>query len=210
MKITIVILVILFSFFLSFFLEVKLVSATNHCSSLANTQGTHGPVSRYTGRTCTNPAQYNSVTSCIGTTGNRYIVTYCTADGCEEEYPEQGPSAPTLCQRPDTVQSDIEKVFGKIIPPVAIQNFGFGALGISTFLSNLIALIYVVAIVVLIFMILWGAFDWITSEGEKEKIEAARGKIIHAIIGILLFAAAFAIIQVLGQFTGFTFFVGQK
>lgn len=109
---------------------------------------------------------------------------------------------------------DIPHTFGTISPPPELEPFIkpdlTGAAGISKFLSNLVALIYSLAIIVLIFMILWGAFDWITSEGDKEKIDSARKKIINAVIGILLFAVAFALIQVLGQFTGFTFFIGQK
>lgn len=109
---------------------------------------------------------------------------------------------------------DFQKIFGSISPPPALKKFigndPTGAEGISRLLSNLIALFYAVAAIVLIFMLLWGAYDWITSEGEKEKVQSAQNKIINAIIGIMLFAVAFAIIQVLGQFTGFTFFVGQK
>lgn len=110
---------------------------------------------------------------------------------------------------------DVEKIFGKISPPPAIEKFGgtdlskTGSVGISTFLSNLITLIYTLAAIVLLFMLLWGAWDWLTSEGDKEKLQSAQRKIINAIIGILLFAITFAVIAVLGQFTGFKFFVGQ-
>lgn len=109
---------------------------------------------------------------------------------------------------------NIQHTFGTVSPPPALQKFigsdPTGASGISKFLSNLIALIYTLAAIVLIFMIMWGAWDWLTSEGDKEKLDSARKKIINALVGIVLFAAAFAIIQVMGQFTGFTFFVGQK
>lgn len=109
----------------------------------------------------------------------------------------------------------VDETFGKIVAPSPIQDFigktdSSGAAGISQFLSNLIALFYAVAAIVLIFMLIWGAFDWITSEGDKEKLQSAQRKIINAIIGIILFAMAFAVIQVLGTFTGFTFFKGQK
>lgn len=109
----------------------------------------------------------------------------------------------------------VEDTFGKIVAPSPIQDFigktdQTGAAGISKFLSNLIALFYAMAAIVLIFMLLWGAFDWITSEGDKEKLQSAQRKIINAIIGIVLFGIAFAVIQVLGQFTGFTFFKGQS
>jgi hypothetical protein len=110
--------------------------------------------------------------------------------------------------------ADVKDAFGTITPPSPIASFigtdktGSGA--ISQFLSNLVNLIFSVAIIVLIFMILWGAFDWIVSEGDKEKVAAAQRKITNAFIGILLFAAAFAIIAILGQVTGFKFFEGQN
>lgn len=105
-------------------------------------------------------------------------------------------------------------VFGQIQAPDALKAFlgtdPTGAGAISKFLSNLVNLIFSIAMIVLIFILLWGAFDWMTSGGDKEKIAAARSKIIHAVVGIMLFAAAFAVIAVLGTFTGFKFFEGQK
>lgn len=115
---------------------------------------------------------------------------------------------------PKPTPGAIQRSFGTIEPPEALKNFigkdPTGATGLSRFFTNLVALMYVLAAVVLIFMLMWGAWDWMTSEGDKEKLESAKKKIVNALIGILLFAAAFAIIQVLGQFTGFKFFAGQK
>ena len=109
---------------------------------------------------------------------------------------------------------DFQKDFGTITPPQTLQRFIGGdptaAGAIGKLLTNIIALFYIVAVVVLIFMLLWGAWDWMTSEGDKEKIQSAQRKLVNALIGILLFAVAFAIIQVLGTFTGFTFFAGQR
>jgi len=109
---------------------------------------------------------------------------------------------------------DIKDIFGTITPPPPIAGFigndQTGAEGISNFLSNAVTLIYSIAAVVLVFMLLWGAFDWMTSGGDKEKIAAAQKRILNAVIGIILFAVAFAVIAVLGQFTGFTFFSGQN
>lgn len=105
----------------------------------------------------------------------------------------------------------IECAFGKITAPSPIADFldknPTGELAISDFLSRLVVLIYMIAAIVLLFMLLWGAFDWMISEGDKEKIAGAQKKIINAIIGIILFAVAFAVISVLGSFTGFTLFV---
>ncbi len=97
-------------------------------------------------------------------------------------------------------------VFGNINTPDAIKNLGVGSAGISKFLNSLVILIYMLASVVFTFMILWGASQWIISGGDKEAVAGARNRIIHAVIGIMLFAAAFALIQILGTFTGFKFF----
>lgn len=202
-----------------------------------NNQGKTNTGARLNGTVCTSPGNYLDQRCAIS---SGYILTsvYCMAgndsiypdgnlsnpvplssrallsagEGCVETYQEQGDinNAPSICNRPLEAPSLIGDVFGKIVPPNAIQNFGFGALGISTFLSNLVVLIYIAAAIILIFMLLWGAWDWLTSGGDKEKLEAARNKLIHAIIGIVLFAVVFAIIQILGQFTGFIFFKGQR
>lgn len=118
----------------------------------------------------------------------------------------------TSCEKPARA-AGIQDIFGKITPPPALKNLlkddQTGAGAISTFLSNGITLIYSIAAIVLLFMFLWGAFQWLTSGGDKEQLAAAQKRIINAIIGIILFAVAFAVIAVLGQFTGFTFFKGQ-
>lgn len=106
--------------------------------------------------------------------------------------------------------ADIKDIFGTISPPPALTGFlqkdPTGAGAISQFLSNFVTLLFSIAAIVLIFMILWSAFEWLTSGGDKEKLSAAQKRLINAFIGIILFATAFAIIKVVGQFTGFTLF----
>ncbi len=130
----------------------------------------------------------------------------CVKDyDCIKEAPIPGQGPTYSCK-----YSPVSTIFGKVKPPDALKKLmgkdQTGAAGISQFLTNLVALIYSLAGIVLIFMLLWGAFGWMTSEGDKEKLAAAQRKIINAIIGIILFAIAFAVIAVLGQFTGFKFF----
>lgn len=215
-----------------YFLTVDVVLADD-CSRVRGSLGPHSYLYNssggFTGRDCNalrmgsgsnvGPGQFSDVYTCVGSAGCIIQISYCavvapgTADEkhCEESYTEVNCSkAPAACNKPNApADTDISKVFGRIVPPPAIADFGFGAAGISKFLTNLIALIYILAAIVLIFMLLWGAFDWITSGGDKEKVHAARERITQAFVGIILFAAAFAVIAVLGQFTGFKFFVGQ-
>lgn len=109
--------------------------------------------------------------------------------------------------------STVKDVIGQIQPPPPLKNLlgtdPTGAGAISHFLSNLVILFFSLAGIVLLFMILWGAFEWMASGGEKEKVASARSRIINAIIGMILFAVAFAALQIFGQFTGFKFFRNQ-
>ncbi len=105
------------------------------------------------------------------------------------------------CLRPQSTDT-----IGKISAPLAIQALGIGNIGISKFLNNLVTLIYILATVVLVFMFLWGSLEWLTSGGDKEAVGRARGRIINALVGIILFGVAYAILRLLGTFTGFTFF----
>lgn len=198
---------VIFLNFLLIVVGVNGVSAVD-CAAYKGSQGPHVS-GKYNGYACSNPDQYNQVTKCIGTSGNRYIVTYCTASGCEEEYPEQGPSAPALCNRPDQVQSGVEKVFGQVVPPVPIQQLGFGAAGISNVLNKFIILIYTAAGIIAVFMVLFSAFQWITSGGDKEAVSKARARLTYVIIGIALLSFAFVVLNLIGNITGFTFFKGQ-
>lgn len=106
--------------------------------------------------------------------------------------------------------NDVHNIFGTVEPPDALRPFiggdQTGAAGISLFFNNLIVLIYIIAAVAFVFMLLWGALQWILSGGNKEALDGARRRLTHAIIGIILLAITFALLRVIGTFTGFTFF----
>ncbi len=105
----------------------------------------------------------------------------------------------------------VHNVFGEIEAPEALKQFTAGdktgATGISNFLNAAIILIYIIAAITVVFMLLWGAIEWILSGGDQEKLENAQKRITNAIIGIVLLAIVFAILQFVGIFTGFTFFL---
>ena len=51
--------------------------------------------------------------------------------------------------------------------------------------------------------LLWGAFDWINSSGEKEKLTKAQQKITNALLGMVLIFAILVVFNVLaGQMLG--------
>ena len=71
-------------------------------------------------------------------------------------------------------------IFGTVAPPPGAPT------DIGKFTGGAIRLFIIVAGLFLLMYMLWGAFDWITSGGEKERIVKAQAKITQAVIGMLL------------------------
>ena len=65
-------------------------------------------------------------------------------------------------------------------------------------------LLLVSAIAAFLYLIL-GGLQWITSGGDKSGMEAARNKITAAIVGLIIVAASWAIMMLIGQFVGVNF-----
>lgn len=70
---------------------------------------------------------------------------------------------------------------------------------VGTVLSSALTIIFVIAAIIVLFMLVWGAFKWITSSGDKEKLDKARGTIVSALVGLAILALAFLIVRVVGQ-----------
>lgn len=73
---------------------------------------------------------------------------------------------------------------------------------LGNLLSNVLTIVFVIAAIIVLFMLIIGAFQWITSGGDKEGVGKARDRITHALIGFAILALAFLIIQVVGQVVG--------
>ncbi len=67
---------------------------------------------------------------------------------------------------------------------------------IGSIVSFLVAFIIVIAFLAALFYIVLGAFQWITSGGDKGKVDSARNHIIAAILGLIIIALSFVIINV--------------
>lgn len=62
-------------------------------------------------------------------------------------------------------------------------------------------LLVAITITALIFFI-WGGIQWITSSGDKAKVEAARKRLVYAVIGLIVAFASYFIINLVGFFFG--------
>jgi len=77
---------------------------------------------------------------------------------------------------------------------------GFVTLGNA--ISNILFLAFAIAALIVLIMLIIGAFEWISSGGDKENVAKARNRIINALIGLAVLAVAFALANVFAQFTG--------
>ena len=80
--------------------------------------------------------------------------------------------------QPVDIGSNVKDFFGF----TCIQHFIFRIVDIGIILAGLLLLIYLV----------WGGTEWLTSGGDKNKIENARNKLTNALIGVAIIAAAYA------------------
>lgn len=70
-------------------------------------------------------------------------------------------------------------------------------------LPRMIGLAFLVGVLVFFFILIIGAIQWITSGGgDKAAVEAARGKITNAIVGVVLLLSLFALLKVIEDFFG--------
>jgi hypothetical protein len=66
-------------------------------------------------------------------------------------------------------------------------------------------LLILTAIILALLNLIWGGFNWIMSEGDKQRIGKARERIVYSIIGFLVVFLAFFIINLIYWF----FFAGK-
>ncbi len=63
----------------------------------------------------------------------------------------------------------------------------------SVLISNIVNIVFIVAAAITFAFLIYGAISWITSGGDKSKVETARNRITAAVIGLLILAAVWAL-----------------
>jgi hypothetical protein len=91
---------------------------------------------------------------------------------------------------------------------------GFGKLGLegslasnatltfSGFISSVIGLLTIIAIIWFVFIFITGAIAYMSSGGDKASIEGARKKIVNGITGLVLVIIAIFVIRLIGYLLG--------
>lgn len=104
-------------------------------------------------------------------------------------------------------QADVQLDFGGIakdkeVIGTADYNPADGGAGFGALIGRILNIVIVIAALMLFLMLLWGGFEWITSGGDKGKTESARNKITAAVLGLIVLAAAWAILGLVLKFLG--------
>ena len=68
--------------------------------------------------------------------------------------------------------------------------------------TNIIRAVVSLGAVALFIMLLVGGFNFLFSAGDQKKLEAARGTVTQAIVGIVIMSLAYLIILTIETFTG--------
>lgn len=116
----------------------------------------------------------------------------------------------SLFVQPAFAQKSVDDVIGTVSPPPAVSQIP-GASGeekLGNALSSILRVLYAVSIVAVIFMFVWGAFQWITSGGDKDALSSARKRIMNAIIGLIILALAFVIFTIIARITKIPLYTG--
>lgn len=79
---------------------------------------------------------------------------------------------------------------------------------IGQLVSALVGTMLILAALLAFFYLILGGIQWITSGGDKTGMEAARNKITHAIVGLIIVGAAWAIMVLVQNFLGVTIIGG--
>lgn len=93
----------------------------------------------------------------------------------------------SLAQTPTLSVKDL---FGEVTPPPGSEAFVNPFYGLGRLIITGIRITIITCGLAALIYLLWGAFAWVTSNGEEEKLQQARLQMTNAIIGFVLVIVA--------------------
>ncbi len=69
-------------------------------------------------------------------------------------------------------------------------------------ISTGISVVIIVSGILVFVYLVWGGIEWLTSGGDKGKVEAARNRIVNALVGLAIIAASWALVRIIAYFFG--------
>lgn len=86
--------------------------------------------------------------------------------------------------------------------PVTVEGPLVGINNLGDLINVLMSFLVPLAGVILFFILVWGGYDILMSQGEPEKLQNGRNKITAGIIGIVLLVLSYLITNTLGYIFG--------
>lgn len=98
----------------------------------------------------------------------------------------------------------MEKIFAQEAPTINIirPSEQIRITDVGQLISALVGTLLIIAALLAFFYLILGGIQWITAGGDKTGMEAARNKITHAIVGLIIVGAAWAIMLLVQNFLG--------
>lgn len=100
-------------------------------------------------------------------------------DIAKEAYDQQLPTATTFGTSSDVFKQQFANLIGSVL-----------------------SIVITIGVLMLLLYLVWGAFSWITSGGDKGKVEEARNRMTTAVIGIIVLSSSVAIFMLVQQILG--------
>jgi hypothetical protein len=77
-----------------------------------------------------------------------------------------------------------------------------GGSNLGKLISNLIGALFIAGFLLAFMLLIIGGIQWITAGGDKQALEKARTGITNAIMGLVIVAATYALMTLVGRFFG--------
>lgn len=119
---------------------------------------------------------------------------YLSTDAAAEATRSATTSATTSTKTATISAEELEEA-----PPGYIDDIG-------SLISFALQLVIILALLLVLFMFVTAGIEWITSGGDKSKTENARNKIVAAVVGTIILAASYALVQLIAYVLGFESF----
>ncbi len=91
--------------------------------------------------------------------------------------------------------------FGPFADVFCKGGFSLGSL-LNKFLSSILGFLTIISGLYFFFQFITAGIAWIGAGGDKNNIEAARNKIMNAVLGLIVVAAAWVFVGIIGKFVG--------
>lgn len=77
-----------------------------------------------------------------------------------------------------------------------------GPITLGNIVTRILGFLMPMAGIILLFVLIWGGYDFMMSQGNPEKIKSAQGKITSGLVGFFLLIASYLIVRLISAIFG--------